>query len=58
MPGIGRRPAGTVRARGGTVTVRTSRYSQHAASQSDVQGTPQYVLSQLLVFRDAGAGPR
>ena len=53
---IGRRPADIVRASGGSVTVRTSRNSPHAARESDVQGTPQDVLSRLLAFRDAGAG--
>ena len=52
----GRRPADIVRACGGSVTVRTSRNSPLAASESDVQGTPHEVLSQLLAFRDAGAG--
>jgi alkanesulfonate monooxygenase SsuD/methylene tetrahydromethanopterin reductase-like flavin-dependent oxidoreductase (luciferase family) len=51
-----RRPADIVRACGGSVTVRTSRNSPLPASESDVQGTPQEVLSQLLAFRDAGAG--
>ncbi len=53
---FGRRPADIVRACGGSVTVRASRNSPHAASESDVQGTPREVLSQLLAFRDAGAG--
>jgi hypothetical protein len=38
------------------VTVRAGRGSEHPAGQTDVQGTPPGVLSQLLAFRDAGAG--
>lgn len=52
----GRLPADIVRACGASVTVRTSRNSPRAGSESDVQGTPQDVLSQLLAFRAAGAG--
>jgi alkanesulfonate monooxygenase SsuD/methylene tetrahydromethanopterin reductase-like flavin-dependent oxidoreductase (luciferase family) len=52
---IGRRPSDVARACGGTVTVRTGRGSEHAAGESEVQGTPQEVLFQLLAFRDAGA---
>jgi alkanesulfonate monooxygenase SsuD/methylene tetrahydromethanopterin reductase-like flavin-dependent oxidoreductase (luciferase family) len=52
----GRRPADIVRACGASVTVHTSRNSHLAASNSDVRGTAQEVLSQLLAFRDAGAG--
>ncbi len=51
-----RRPADIVRACGGAVTVRTGPTRQPAASESDVEGTPQDVLSRLLAFRDAGAG--
>jgi alkanesulfonate monooxygenase SsuD/methylene tetrahydromethanopterin reductase-like flavin-dependent oxidoreductase (luciferase family) len=52
----GRRPGDIVRACGATVTVRAGRGSEHPVGQTDVQGTPPGVLSQLLAFRDAGAG--
>jgi alkanesulfonate monooxygenase SsuD/methylene tetrahydromethanopterin reductase-like flavin-dependent oxidoreductase (luciferase family) len=51
----GRRPADILRACGGAVTVRTGPTSRPAASDSDVQGSPQEVLSRLLAFREAGA---
>lgn len=53
---IGRRPGDLLRACRGTVTILTGRGSGHPASHSDVQGTSAGVLSQLLAFRDAGAG--
>ena len=37
------------------MAVWTARRNEHAAGDSDVQGTPQDVLSQLPAFRDAGA---
>jgi len=52
---IGRRPGDVARACGGVVTVRAGREGTRAANDSDVQGTPQEVLSQLLAFGDAGA---
>jgi F420-dependent oxidoreductase-like protein len=53
---IGRRPGEVARASGGTVAVRTGSGPAPAAQQNDVQGTPEEVVSQLLTFRDAGAG--
>jgi len=52
----GRRPGDVARASGGTVAVRTGRSRDPAAGENDVQGTPEQVLSQLLAYRDAGAG--
>jgi alkanesulfonate monooxygenase SsuD/methylene tetrahydromethanopterin reductase-like flavin-dependent oxidoreductase (luciferase family) len=53
---IGRQPGGIVRACGGTVTILAGRGGEQPAGGSDVQGTPAGVASQLLAFRDAGAG--
>jgi alkanesulfonate monooxygenase SsuD/methylene tetrahydromethanopterin reductase-like flavin-dependent oxidoreductase (luciferase family) len=52
----GRRPSDVTRACGGSVAVRAGQDSASAAGESDVQGTPQEVLSRLLAFRAAGAG--
>jgi alkanesulfonate monooxygenase SsuD/methylene tetrahydromethanopterin reductase-like flavin-dependent oxidoreductase (luciferase family) len=43
------------RASGGTVAVRTGSGRARAPEHSDVHGTPEEVLSQLLAFGDAGA---
>jgi alkanesulfonate monooxygenase SsuD/methylene tetrahydromethanopterin reductase-like flavin-dependent oxidoreductase (luciferase family) len=53
---IGRHPGDIVRACGGTVTILAGRGGERPAGHSDLQGTPAAVLSQLLAFRDAGAG--
>jgi alkanesulfonate monooxygenase SsuD/methylene tetrahydromethanopterin reductase-like flavin-dependent oxidoreductase (luciferase family) len=53
---LGRRPGDLARATGGTVTLSTTQRRQRLVGENDVQGTPEEVLSQLLAYRDAGAG--
>lgn len=52
---VGRRPGDLARACGGTVTVRPDPDGGGTTDENEVHGTPQEVLSRLLVFRAAGA---